>query len=189
MANPRRKRSLLIPVLLLVTALLCALVGFMVYTVWCDSQQVFHDVTVELGQEALSIQDFLTPLGNPGRASFVTDPSSIDLSRVGRTSLTLRHGTKTYVVNLIVEDTTPPKAEFLPECTVSLADGLPQAGALVTKTEDCSQVRVYYAEDPVIPTDYSDTTVTVVVEDIFGNRVEGQCVLHFTGWLKEDCTL
>ena len=189
MANPRRKRSLLIPVLLLVTALLCALVGFMVYTVWCDSQQVFHDVTVELGQETLSIQDFLTPLGNPGRASFVTDPSSIDLSRVGRTSLTLRHGTKTYVVNLIVEDTTPPKAEFLPEYTVSLADGLPQAGALVTKTEDCSQVRVYYAEDPVIPTDYSDTTVTVVVEDIFGNRVEGQCVLHFTGWLKEDCTL
>ena len=55
MANPRRKRSLLIPVLLLVTALLCALVGFMVYTVWCDSQQVFHDVTVELGQETLSM--------------------------------------------------------------------------------------------------------------------------------------
>ena len=95
MANPRRKRSLLIPVLLLITALLCALVGFMVYTVWCDSQQVFHDVTIELGQETLSIQDFLTPLGNPGRTSFVTDPSSIDLSRVGRTSLTLRHGTKT----------------------------------------------------------------------------------------------
>ena len=189
MAIPRKKRSLLIPILLLTAALLLALIGWMVYIIWCDSQQVFHDVTVELGQESLSIRDFLTPLGNPKRAAFVTDPSTIDLNKVGRTSLTLKHGTKTCVVNLIVEDTTPPKAEFLQSFTVSLADGLPQAGALVTKTEDCSQVRAYYAEDPVIPADYSDTTVTVVVEDTSGNRVEGQCVLHFTGWLKEDCTL
>lgn len=189
MAHSRRKKSLLIPILLLIVVLLFALVGWMVYTVWCDSQQVFHDVTVELGQESLSIRDFLTPLGNPKRAAFVTDPSTIDLNKVGRTSLTLKHGTKTCVVNLIVEDTTPPKAEFLQSFTVSLADGLPQAGALVTKTEDHSQVRAYYAEDPVVPEDYSDTTVTVVVEDTSGNRVEGQCVLHFTGWLKEACTL
>ena len=77
MANPRRKRSALIPVLVLVTAVLLVLVGWMGFTIWCDSQQVFHDVTIELGQEDLSIQDFLTPLGNPSRVSFVTDPASI----------------------------------------------------------------------------------------------------------------
>ncbi|MDO5546479.1 MAG: DUF5011 domain-containing protein [Eubacteriales bacterium] len=190
MAVQRKKRSFLIPILLLVAVLLCALVGLMTFTVWCDSQQVFHDLTVELGQETtLSIRDFLTPLGRPSRASFVTDPSTVDLSKVGRTSLTLMHGTQKAVVNVIVEDTTPPVAEFLTEYTVSVTDFLPQAGALVVKTEDYSQVRAYYAEAPVIPDDYSDTTVTVVVEDTSGNKVEGHCVLHFTDWLRKSCTL
>lgn len=189
MAIQRRKRSLLIPILLLIAALLLSLVSWMIYTVWCDSQQVFHDVTIELGQENLSIQDFLTPLGKASRASFVTDPSTIDLKKVGRTSLTLKHGTQRAVVNLIVVDTTAPKAEFLTETTVSVADSLPQAGALVTKTEDYSPVRVSYAAEPVIPDDYSDTTVTIVVEDTSGNQTEGHCTFHFTGWLKEACTV
>lgn len=190
MAIPHRKRSFLIPILVLITVLLSLLVGFMAFTVWCDSQQVFHDVTVELGQvTSIDIRDFLTSLGRPSRASFVTDPATIDFTKVGRTSLTLKHGTQKAVVNLIVEDTTAPKAEFLSEYTASVTDALPQAGALVVRTEDYSQVRAYYAEDPVIPDDYSDITVTVVVEDTSGNKVEGHCVLHFTGWLRESCTL
>lgn len=190
MAISPRKRSFLIPALLLTAMLLSVLVGCMVFTVWCDSQRVFHDVTIELGEKtSLSIQDFLTPLGRPSRASFVTDPSTIDLTKVGRTSLTLQHGTQRAVVNLIVEDTTAPKAEFLPEYSVSVTSFPPQAGALAAKTEDCSPVRVYFAQAPVIPDDYSDTTVTVVVEDTSGNKVEGHCILHFTGWLRESCTL
>ena len=191
MENPRKKRkkSLLIPILLLIVLLLGSLLGWMLYTLWGDSQQVFHDVTVELGQETLDIRDFLTEKGNAARASFVTDPAKIDLSQVGKTSIALKHGIKNYVVNLTVEDTTAPSAVFLPEYTVSVTDSLPQAGALVEKTEDFSQVRIFYAQEPEIPEDYSDTTVTIVVEDTSGNAVEGQCLLHFTGWLKERCTL
>ena len=190
MANSRKKPSHLVPVLLLTAVLLLALLGWMGYTVWCDSQQVFHDVTIELGQTtSLSIRDFLTPLGNPARASFVTDPTSVDLTKVGRSSLTLKHGTQRKVVNLIVEDTTPPSVEVLPEFTVSVTDPLPQAGALVEKVIDLSQVRVYYAADPVTPDDYADTTVTIVVEDTSGNQTQGQCLFHFTGWLLESCTV
>lgn len=189
MAHPRGKRIPLIPILLLVTGLLAALVGWMCFTIWRDSQQVFHDVTIELGSQNVSIRDFLTPLGNPRRAQFVTDPSTVDLTKVGRTSLTLRHGTQKAVVNLIVEDTTAPKAEFLVEYTVCVTEGFPQAGALVVRTDDYSQVRAYYAQEPVIPDDYADTTVTVVVEDTSGNQTRGRCLFHFTGWLKEHCTL
>ena len=189
MANPRRKRSALIPVLVLVTAVLLVLVGWMGFTIWCDSQQVFHDVTIELGQEDLSIRDFLTPLGNPSRVSFVTDPASIDLKKTGRSSLTLKHGTQRKVVNLTVVDTTPPKAEFLPSYIVNVTDSLPQAGTLVKKIEDFSQVRVYYEDSPEIPEDYSDMEVTVVVEDTSGNRIKEQCLLSFTGWLKERCSV
>lgn len=189
MARPQKKKNRLVPVLVLILLCLLTLVGWMLFTVWRDSQQIFHDVTVELGQETLGIRDFLTPLGDPARASFVTDPSTIDLNRVGRTSLTLKHGTQKAVVNLIVEDTTPPKVDFLPEYTVSLRDPLPQAGTLVAKTEDYSQVRVYYSSEPTVPEDYSDITVTLVVEDTSGNKTEGQCLLHFAGWLNENCTL
>lgn len=189
MANSRKKTSFLIPILLLIILLLLGLVGWMVYTLWCDSQQVFHDVTVELGTDSVSIQDFLTPRGNPKRASFVTDPSTIDFRKVGRTSLTLKHGTQKAVVNLIVEDTTPPRAEFLPEFTVCVEDFLPQAGALVTSAQDYAQVRTYYEDSPEIPDDYADVDVTVIVEDTSGNRTKGQCLLHFTGWLKETVTL
>lgn len=189
MPTPRKKPSLLIPILLLIFLLLLALVGWMLYTLWCDSQQVFHDVTLELGTDTVTIQDFLTPLGNPNRASFVTDPSTLDLSRVGRSSLTLKHGTQKAVVNLIVVDTTPPTAEFLPKYTANVTDSLPQAGALVAKVQDYSQVRVYYEDSPEIPENYSDVDVTVVVEDTSGNRTKGQCLLHFTGWLKESCTV
>lgn len=189
MTKKRRKKSLLIPILLAIALLLCGLLGWMLYILWGDSQQVFQDVTLELGRKTLSIQDFLTPLGNPARASFVTDPGKLDLSKVGRTSLTLKHGTKTCVVNLIIEDTTSPIAAFVPEYTVSLPDSLPQAGALVERAEDLSPVRTYYAQEPEIPADYSDITVTIVVEDTSGNSISGQCVLHFTGWLQEHCTL
>lgn len=189
MTKKRRRRSFLIPILLSIALLLCGLVGWMLYILWGDSQQVFQDVTLELGRKTLTIQDFLTPLGNPSRASFVTDPGKLDLTKVGRTSLTLKHGTKTCVVNLIVEDTTSPIAVFLPEYTVSLPDSLPQAGALVERAEDLSPVRTYYEQEPVIPDDYSDITVTIVVEDTSGNSISGQCVLHFTGWLRERCTL
>ena len=189
MPNPRKKQSLLIPILLLILLLLLALVGWMLFTVWCDSQQVFHDVTLELGTDTITIQDFLTPLGKPGRACFVTDPASVDLSKVGRTSLTLKHGTQKAVVNLIVVDTTPPMVEFLPEYTVNVTDSLPQAGALVKNFQDYSQVRISYEDSPEIPDLYSDMDITVVVEDTAGNKTKGQCLLHFTGWLKESCTV
>ena len=189
MAKKHRKKSFLIPILLTILLLLCGVVGWMLYILWGDSRQVFQDVTLELGRKTLTIQDFLTPLGNPDRASFVTDPGKLDLTRVGRTSLTLRHGTQTRVVNLNIVDTTSPIAAFVPEYTVALPESLPQAGALVDRVEDLSPVRTYYAQEPEIPADYSDITVTIVVEDTSGNAISGECVLHFTGWLQEKCTL
>lgn len=188
MAHTKRKKSPVIPILLLILLLLAGITGWMLYTLWGDSRTVFHDVTLELGQP-LTLQNFLTRQGNLSRASFVTDPSKLDLSQPGKTSVALKHGIKTYVVNLTVADTTPPTVSFLPEYSVPVTDPLPQAGALVESMEDASPLRVYYASQPEMPEDYSDVTATVVVEDTSGNRTEGTCTLHFTGWLKEGCTI
>ena len=174
---------------IVVLLVLCAVVGYMGYGVWCDNQTVFRDVTVELGAETLSIRDFMTDQAKASRASFVSDPSAVDLSKVGVTNLTLKHGTKSYTVTLTVQDTTPPEATIEREHSVSLAEGVPEAKALVQNVQDASNVRIYYAQEPEVPEDYSDCSVTVVVEDVCGNKLEQECEFHYYGWLKESCTL
>ncbi|MGN1002847.1 MAG: immunoglobulin-like domain-containing protein [Oscillospiraceae bacterium] len=173
--------------MLLIT--LCGAVGYMGYSVWSDSQTVFRNVTVELGAETLSIRDFMTDQAKEKRVSFVSDPSTVDLSKVGVTALTLKHGTQTYTVTLTVQDTLKPEAVIEQEHTVSIAEGFPEARELVQEVKDASDVRIYYAQEPWIPEDYSDSNITVVVEDVCGNKLEQSCRFHYYGWLKESCTL
>lgn len=179
----------LVRVLLVIALLLMAVDGLLGYIVWSDCQEVFHDVTVELGAQSLSIRDFMTEQAKPRRVKFVTDPSVIDLNKVGQTPVTLKHGTQVYTLTLTVEDTTAPAARIDQQYTLSVEDPLPEAGTLVHDIQDESKVRVYYAQEPVVPEDYSATTVTVVVEDASGNRLTQDCEFHYGGWLKETCTL
>ena len=71
-------RKLLTRILLVVALILAGMVGFMGYTAWVDAQEVFRDVTVELGKEAVGIRAFMTEKAVASRASFVTDPAKID---------------------------------------------------------------------------------------------------------------
>jgi len=150
-------------------------------------QPKFHDVTVELGTEVLTVRDFLTESARPGNARFLTDAGSIDLGRVGQTQVELRYGMKRETVTLTVEDTTPPAAVIAKSCQVP-ANQLPEASSLVTDIQDLSEVKVYYRREPVVPLDYRDTSVTVVVEDAFGNAVEQECLFSFR-WIREECTI
>lgn len=179
----------LVPVLIILSVLVYSLLGYFAYTYWLDSREVFRDVTVELGTESLSIRDFLTEEGRANRASFVSDPSVIDLGKVGSTELKLKHGTEIYTVTLTVQDTIAPKAVIQTARAVSVAEPLPAARELVSDVQDMSQVHIYYAEPPVIPEDYSTLSPVVVVEDAQGNKLEQPCEFTFTGWVKEAVTL
>ncbi len=152
------------------------------------AQPKFQDVTVELGTESVSITDFMTAYASPRRVTLVSDPALVDLNRAGQTELVLRHGSKEETVVLSVVDTIAPTAEILPEYTVSIDKGIPDAAQLVRNASDMGALTVSYLTEPVIPADYRDTTVTVVVEDASGNRIAGDCVLHFS-WYREIYTL
>lgn len=157
------------------------------YGFWKFQKPKFQDVTVELGEKQLTIQDFETEHAWSDRVKFVSDPSGIDLGQVGQTQLTLSHGLQEQTVTLQVVDTTAPSADILQFCQVP-ANQIPAAETLVSNVQDLSEVKIYYKQEPVIPLDYRDMTVTVVVEDAFGNMLQQDCLMSFL-WLREEYTL
>lgn len=152
-----------------------------------SAQPKFQDVTIELGTDTVSIRDFMTEYNNGKNNAFVSDVGTVDLNSVGDTSLTLRHGKRSEQVTLHIVDTTAPTAEFVERSTVGI-DYVPNAADFVTGIGDLSETTVYFAETPVIPEGYPDITLTVVVEDVWGNSVSGTCSLSYA-WLKESFPL
>lgn len=181
--------KLVIRILLVVALILVGIVGYMGYTAWSDAQEVFRDVTVELGTESVGIRAFMTEKAVGSRVSFVTDPTKIDLSKVQQTNIVLKHGTKNHTVLLTVQDTQAPAAEVSQQQEVSVAEAMPEAAMLVSNIQDASEVKVFYAEEPVIPADYSDVDVQIILEDAAGNQTQQTCRFHFTGWLLENYVL
>lgn len=166
---------------------LVAAVAIGSYALWLSGQNKFQDLTIELGTEAVSLKDFTTRYARTGKISFVSDPAVVDLNKTGQTELTLKHGNREETVTLTVQDTTAPTANILQRYCVSDYT-IPEAGALVSDIQDEDTVSVYYELQPVIPLNYTDTTVRVVVEDASGNRVSQDCVLSFR-WLREEYDL
>ena len=179
----------LIRILLVVLLILTGAVGFMGYTAWVDSQEVFRDVTVELGEQSLGIRAFMTEKAVGSRVSFVTDPANIDLSKVQQTKIVLKHGTKNHTVRLTVQDTTAPSAQVPQQQEVSVLEAMPEAAMLVSDIQDASDVHISYAEEPVVPEDYSDVDVQIILEDAQGNQTRLTSRFHFTGWLLESFVL
>lgn len=167
--------------------LILAAAGFGSYGYWYAQQPKFHDLTVELGVESIGIADFMTEYAKGSKVGFVSDPSDVDLNRVGKTELTLSHGRAEETVTLTVADTTAPAVEFVTE-RYERIDYVPVAEDFVTSVEDESETRVYFEYEPKLPKDYSDVTVSVVVEDASGNKVQRDCTLSYA-WMQESYAL
>ena len=155
--------------------------------VWLYSRPRFHDLTVELGTETINIEAFMTEFANAKNAGIVTDLSTVDISSVGSIPLTLRSGSRNETVTLTVEDTTPPKVEFIPRLEKT-PDYQPDPNDFVASCYDLSQVTTYFVGNVVVPLNYEDQSVTVVVEDAYGNAVSRVCTLSIV-WMKSEYTL
>jgi len=147
----------------------------------------FHDLTVELGTEIVTISDFATEHADLKKIRFVSDPSLVDLNQVGSLELILAQGNKQETVMLTVEDTTAPEATFVKTLPIRI-DHTPTPEELVSGISVESETRVYFENAFQLPKNYEDTAVTVVVEDIWGNRTLGQCTLTYT-WMVESFEL
>ena len=168
-------------------ALGAVLIGCSAYGYWYYRQPRFHDLTVELGTETISVEAFMTEFANARNSGIVTDLSTVDISVAGEIPLTLRSGRKTETITLTIEDTTPPEVEFI-SWLQKTPDYIPDPCDFVASCHDLSDVTVSFAEHVVIPKNYEDQSFTVVVEDAYGNAVSQRCTLSII-WMKSECTL
>lgn len=173
----------------IVMAVLVGLIGgaFASQAIWLYYQTKFQDVTVELGTDTVHITQFLTKYAKQEKVRFVSDVSTIDLTRVGDISLTLKHGRKEETVLLRVQDTTPPEAVFTLHRTEA-AGYVPAPEDFVTEVTDLSETTVSFKEQPVVPDDYTDLPVTLVVADAYGNAIEQVCTVTYS-WMREHVEL
>lgn len=168
-------------------ALLSIIAVLFAHQVWFSKQQKFQDVTVELGTDTLGISQFMTKYALPHRVGFVSDVSIIDLGKVGTTELTLSHGPKVEKVTLTVQDTTAPTVTYL-EKLVKLTDYVPNPQDFIQEATDLSEIQIYFVEEPVVSGEYEEVPVTVVVEDVYGNKTTGSSILSYV-WIKDAFTL
>lgn len=157
------------------------------YEDWYRDQPKFHDVTVELGTESVSLRDFMTEYARAGQVGFVSDIAQVDLNQVGQYELTLRHGRQEETVCLTVQDTTAPAVTFRASYTVDVNKAA-DAADFVETIEDESRTRVYFRKAPKMPQNYADVSAAVVVEDRYGNKVSQVCTVSYR-WMPETYTL
>lgn len=182
-----KKKSVLITVITIGAVLFLSLCAMGGYQLWHYAQPKFHDVTVELGTDRISIAEFMTEYASGNKVSFVSDVSLIDMTKVGTTEITLRHGRKEETVILSVVDTTAPVVSFKPRQQVQLGYE-PKPEDFIESVEDLSGWTASFLEPPVVPDNYADLTLTVVVTDDYGNSVSAECVLSYV-WMRDEVTL
>ncbi len=174
--------SVTVAIVLLVLSL-----GYLGFDFYLDQVVLFQDLTVELGTETVGIRDFLTQRRAPVPIRWVTNPAKVDLGKVGSYKITLGYSDLVQTVTLTVRDTVAPEVQVEQSRQVSVSE-IPEARDLVSQVADEAATRIYFKEEPVIPADYSDLDVTVVVEDESGNATEHICRFQFI-WMRESVTL
>lgn len=167
-----------------ITVLLVALLAGV--GLWYWQLPKFQDVTMELGDGKVRLDQFMNDKAIPAFAGFSVDCPPLDYSLVGEQAVILTHLGRKETVKLTIEDTTCPTASFQ-DITVGLGDTV-TADLLVTQYQDLSPVTVSFAKPFTAPENYVDAAVTVYVTDAHGNQISGQCTVSYT-WLKDALTL
>lgn len=150
----------------------------------CGGSVKIQDATVELGTRILRLEHFLPEGAKPEKAIFVTDMSTIDLTKPGNHQVTLAYEGKEQTVNLTIVDSTAPQAQILPERVVQAGESL-DVMDFVQNVSDVSQISVAFVQEPQIPVDYSDITVEVVITDASGNETRGTSQVRFH-WMHQE---
>ena len=147
----------------------------------------FKDVTLEVGTRDIDVNTFLVSKLYKGRASVVTDLSSIDYDHVGEYDVTLKYGSKEETVKLVLEDTTAPVVGFKDVSEYTGYEINPHD--FIDYVDEYSAYTISYKEiDEVDNTKYEDYRIQISVKDEFGNETVEERILSL-GWLKRNVTV
>lgn len=157
----RTRRVGLIITIVVLSAVLCALLGW-VYLMQRPEAQLQLEVGSPLPQAA----DFLPEKSD---VAFMDDISGISMNVPGTHSIRLSCGMMRYTAKLIVADTVAPAATAK-DATI-LVPNTVTAEDMVTDIQDATDVTVSFAKQPNM-NEPGEHTVTLVLTDLGGNTTE-----------------
>lgn len=164
----------------------CAVAAVGVYHQWYYSLPRFQDVTMELGESMPKIESFMTELAEPGKAKFVTDTNTLDLSKTGQLEITLRHGRRSETVLLTIQDTTAPQITLQ---DISRAIGYELAVEdFVVSSYDLSETTIDFAHPIAKQENYGNVTVEIIITDASGNSTTAAATVSYM-WIVDSFTM
>ncbi|MFA5602845.1 MAG: immunoglobulin-like domain-containing protein [Bacilli bacterium] len=160
--------------------LFIVLVLAIVYLAYIEYRPKFKNLTIELGTNMVSIEDFLVSNMYEADAKILTDLSEIDFTKVSEVDIKLSYKGKEEIVRLRIVDTKAPIVEFQ---DISKYIGYKvNAEDFIVYKKDLSEmtINVTQIDDT---NEFKDYVVKVTVKDIYGNETTKDCILTIT-WLK-----
>ena len=173
-----KKVILITSIIIIVLALLCV-AGYFAYVKFCPK---FQDVSIELGTNEVTLEQFVAPNFSLEKASFVTDMSTIDFSKIGSYEIELNYDGVIQTVHFNIVDTTPPVVEF--QNTNQYLDYELNADDFIKTKTDLSEMTTSILNAPEI-NGIGTYSVTVEVKDAAGNVTSQTCELNITRVVKE----
>ena len=178
--KPKKKKTLLQKIIIIILIILFIIaLGIGIYLF---VRPKVKDITIELGTEKVSVEDFLVSPMYRKTVKQVTDLGSLNLLEVGKKDVKFKFLNKERTVKLNIVDTTPPKVK-LKEKTAYI-DYQINPEDFVESKEDLSEMSVSLKDDVQIA-DYGEYPVTIVVSDKYGNETVGQTTLIISWFLSD----
>lgn len=150
------------------------------YFFYVSMRPKFKDLTVELGTNKVSVNNFLTSKMYKENAKAITDLTKINFTKVSETDVKLSYKGTEETVKLKIIDTKAPVVEFQ---NISRYIGYKvNADDFIINKKDLSEMNTT-ANKIKDTKEYKEYDIEVTVKDIYGNKTTKKCILTIT-WLK-----
>lgn len=169
-------------VITLVIIILIATIAVGGYFAYLKFSKKFKDVSIELGTETVELNQFVIDEKYIDGATFVTDMSTIDLSKVGSYEVELSYDNISQKVLLNVVDTTAPEVEF--QNLDKYLDYELNADDFIKSKTDLSEMTTSIIDPPEI-NGIGTYEINVEVKDSSGNTTSNICTLNVSRVVKE----
>lgn len=169
-------------IIICITIFVILIFGMISYFLYWKFGPKFKDVNVELGTQEITLDQFLAKESYKDKSKFITDISTLDLSKLGSYEIELEYDDLTQKVTLNVVDTTPPEVEF--KDISKYLDYEIKADDFIKSKKDLSEMTTSVINPPEI-NGIGTYQVNVEVKDSSNNTTNKICNLEITRVVKE----
>ena len=175
----KSKKGVIIGIIIVLLVIALGVGGYFAYLKFGPK---FQDVSLELGTNEVTLEQFLRPNYFLDKAKMLTDLSTIDFTKASTYTISLEYDGVQQNATLTIVDTTPPVVEF--QDSNQYLDYELNADDFIKSKTDLAQMTTSIVNPPEI-NGIGTYPVTVEVRDASNNVVSQTCELNITRVVKE----